>query len=381
MRAIASVVLALFVGACGQPQAPSAGFESATRSEPTTSPARTTITLPDFSGLVEREGAAVVNISTVQTVRRDQAFPRLPGIPEDDPFYDFFRRFMPPGPREYQTRSLGSGFLISEDGFLLTNAHVVRDASEVTVKLTDRREFTARVVGVDLRSDVALLKIDASGLPFVRIGDPEQTRVGEWVLAIGSPFGFENSVTAGIISAKGRALPDESYVPFLQTDVPINPGNSGGPLFNLDGEVIGINAQIYSRTGGYMGLSFAIPIDVAMNVAGQLRATGRVVRGRLGVQIQEITPDLARSFSLERPVGALVAGVERGSPAASAGLRPGDVILRFNGKAIDNANDLPPLVVATRPGMHVELEIWRDRSARRLTVTIGQLDDQPQRRR
>lgn len=381
MRAIASALLVFFLGACGQPQTPSAGFESATRSEPAANTARATITLPDFTGLVEREGPAVVNISTVQTVRRDQAFPRLPGIPEDDPFYDFFRRFMPPGPREFQTRSLGSGFLISEDGYLLTNAHVVRDASEVTVKLTDRREFTARVVGVDMRSDVALLKIDASGLPAVRIGNPEQTRVGEWVLAIGSPFGFENSVTAGIISAKGRALPDESYVPFLQTDVPINPGNSGGPLFNLDGEVIGINAQIYSRTGGYMGLSFAIPIDVAMNVAGQLRATGRVIRGRLGVQIQEITPDLARSFSLERPVGALVAGIERGSPAASAGLRAGDVILRFNGKPIDNANDLPPLVAATRPGTRVELEIWRDRSASRVTATIGQLDEQPQRRR
>jgi serine protease Do len=381
MRSTVCAVLLALLGACGQQDtSPSPSVPDA-RSDTHAAAPQLSLTLPDFTALVEREGPAVVNISTVQTVRREDAFPRIPGLPDDDPFYDFFRRFMPPGPREYQTRSLGSGFLISPDGYVLTNAHVVRDANEVTVRLTDRRELKARVIGVDLRSDVAVLKIDASGLPAVRIGDPGRARVGEWVLAIGSPFGFENSVTAGIISAKGRTLPDETYVPFLQTDVPINPGNSGGPLFNLNGEVIGINAQIYSRTGGYMGLSFAIPIDVAMNVAEQLRSTGKVVRGRLGVQIQELTPELARSFSLDQAVGALVASVERGSPAASAGLRAGDVILRFNGRIIGNANDLPPLVASTRPGTRVELEIWRDGSATRLNATIGELSDPPRRRR
>jgi serine protease Do len=381
MRSTVCAVLLAFLGACGQQDTSPPPSAPDTRPDTRAATPQLSLTLPDFTALVEREGPAVVNISTVQTVRREDAFPRIPGLPDDDPFYDFFRRFMPPGPREYQTRSLGSGFLISPDGYVLTNAHVVRDANEVTVRLTDRRELKARVIGVDLRSDVAVLKIDATGLPAVRIGDPGQARVGEWVLAIGSPFGFENSVTAGIISAKGRTLPDKTYVPFLQTDVPINPGNSGGPLFNLNGEVIRINAQIYSRTGGYMGLSFAIPIDVAMNVAEQLRSTGKVVRGRLGVQIQELTPELARSFSLDKAVGALVASVERGSPAASAGLRAGDVILRFNGRIIDNANDLPPLVASTRPGTRVELELWRDGSATRLNATIGELSDPPRRRR
>jgi serine protease Do len=381
MRSTVCAVLLAFLGACGQQDTSPPPSAPDTRPDTRAATPQLSLTLPDFTALVEREGPAVVNISTVQTVRREDAFPRIPGLPDDDPFYDFFRRFMPPGPREYQTRSLGSGFLISPDGYVLTNAHVVRDANEVTVRLTDRRELKARVIGVDLRSDVAVLKIDATGLPAVRIGDPGQARVGEWVLAIGSPFGFENSVTAGIISAKGRTLPDETYVPFLQTDVPINPGNSGGPLFNLNGEVIGINAQIYSRTGGYMGLSFAIPIDVAMNVAEQLRSTGKVVRGRLGVQIQELTPELARSFSLDKAVGALVASVERGSPAASAGLRAGDVILRFNGRIIDNANELPPLVASTRPSTRVELELWRDGSATRLNATIAELSDPPRRRR
>lgn len=379
MRVTVCAFLLLFLCACGQKDQPPATPDALSDRRPV--PGRqTSLVLPDFSALVETAGPAVVNISTVQTVRREDAFPRIPGLPDDDPLYDFFRRFIPPAPREYQTRSLGSGFFISEDGYLLTNAHVVRDASEVTVKLTDRREFTANVVGVDVRSDVAVLKIDGSDLPTVRIGDPGQARVGEWVLAIGSPFGFENTVTAGIISAKGRTLADETHVPFLQTDVPINPGNSGGPLFNLDGEVIGINAQIYSRTGGYMGLSFAIPIDVAMNVAEQLRATGKVVRGRLGVRIQELTPDLARSFSLDRPAGALVATVEPGSPAARAGLQTGDVIRRFNGREIENANDLPPLVASTRPGTRVELEVWRNGAPRRLNATVGELTDLPKGR-
>ena len=326
----------------------------------------------DFSALAEKEGPAVVNISTVRKARGDTALPPLTGIPEDDPFFDFFRRFAPPAPRDYRTHSLGSGFLISRDGVILTNAHVIDEATEVTVKLTDRREFKAKVIGADPRSDVAVLKIDAKGLPAVTIGDPARTRVGEWVVAIGSPFGFENSVTAGIISAKGRQLPDETYVPFLQADVPINPGNSGGPLFNLRGEVIGINSQIYSRTGGYMGLSFAIPIDVAMNVADQLRQSGKVTRGRLGVRIQDVNTDLAHSFGMERPDGALIAAVEPRSPAAQAGLRAGDVILSFDGKPIKNATDLPVIVASTAPGKTVNIDLWRERKRHSIEVRIAE---------
>ncbi|HWN30736.1 MAG TPA: trypsin-like peptidase domain-containing protein, partial [Burkholderiales bacterium] len=253
--------------------------------------------LPDFTELAEKQGPAVVNVSTTQTVQAQQGIPQLP-FSEDDPFYEFFKRFAPPVPREFESKSLGSGFIISSDGYLLTNAHVVADADEVTVKLTDKREFKAKVIGSDRRTDVALLKIDATGLPKVTLGDPAKLKVGEWVVAIGSPFGFENSVTAGIVSAKGRSLPQENFVPFIQTDVAINPGNSGGPLFNLKGEVVGINSQIYSRTGGFMGLSFAIPIDVAMDVTEQLRTTGKVSRGRIGVVIQEVTKELADSFGL-----------------------------------------------------------------------------------
>ena len=238
--------------------------------------------LPDFADLAERQGPAVVNISTTSTVRGPQALP--PGA-EEDPFFDFFRRFGPPQPREYESRSLGSGFVISADGYILTNSHVVEAADEITVRLTDKREFRAKVIGSDRRTDVALLKIDAAGLPRVAFGDPNKLRVGEWVVAIGSPFGFDNTVTAGIVSAKGRSLPQENFVPFIQTDVAINPGNSGGPLFNLKGEVVGVNSMIFSRTGGFMGVSFAIPIDVAADVVEQLRVTGRVSRGRIGVVI------------------------------------------------------------------------------------------------
>src|SRR5581483_951113 len=273
-----AILLLLAAAACNRSGTPSSSPASPPAPAATREASRSSAPLPqlDFSALAEKEGPAVVNISTVRKMRGEAALPPLPGIPEDDPFFDFFRRFAPPVPRDYRTQSLGSGFLISRDGVILTNAHVVDEATEVTVKLTDRREFKAKVIGVDARSDVAVLKIDAKDLPAVAIGDPAHTRVGEWVVAIGSPFGFENSVTAGIISAKGRQLPDETYVPFLQTDVPINPGNSGGPLFNLRGEVIGINSQIYSRTGGYMGLSFAIPIDVAMDIQSQLRQYGRI---------------------------------------------------------------------------------------------------------
>jgi serine protease Do len=333
--------------------------------------------LPDFTDLVEKYGAAVVNISTTQTNRNPIAGRGgAPNIPEDDPFYEFFRRFMPnPGPREFQSQSLGSGFIITADGFVLTNAHVVEAADEITVKLTDKRELRAKVIGADRRTDIALLKIEASGLPFVKFGDPNRLRVGEWVVAIGSPFGFENSVTAGIVSAKGRSLPQENFVPFLQTDVAVNPGNSGGPLFNLRGEVVGINSAIYSRTGGFMGLSFAIPIDVANEVVQQLKSTGRVIRGRIGVVIQPVTRELADGFGLPKPQGALVNSVEKGGPAEKAGVEPGDVVLRFDGKPVSSSEDLPRLVGATRPGSRVSMQIWRNKAARDVQVTVAELQD------
>ncbi|MBL8529239.1 MAG: DegQ family serine endoprotease [Burkholderiales bacterium] len=329
--------------------------------------------LPDFTTLVARQGVAVVNVSTTQTTPFGGS--GIPGVPEDHPFNDFLRR-APPPERDDPTSSLGSGFILTEDGYILTNAHVLDDADEVTVRLTDKREFTARVIGADARTDVALLKIEARDLPTVRIGDPGALKVGEWVLAIGSPFGFENSVTAGIVSAVGRALPDESLVPFIQTDVAINPGNSGGPLFDLQGAVVGINSQIYSRTGGYMGLSFAIPIDLAIRVSDELRAHGKVTRGWLGVQIQDVTPELAASFGLAEPVGALVAEIEKGSPATAAGIRPGDVITAFGGKAIRGSAELPPLVAATAPGTKVPVQLWRKGQSRDVDVGIEPLVDE-----
>ncbi len=316
--------------------------------------------LPDFSALVEQVGSAVVNISTVTLAKNSN----VSGINPNDPFYDFLRRFgIAPGMGSQQpqeSRGIGSGFIVSADGYVLTNAHVVADADEVAVKLTDKREFKAKVVGIDRRSDVALIKIAASNLPTVRIGSPDRLKVGEWVAAIGAPFGFENSVTAGIVSAKSRALPDETYVPFIQTDVAINPGNSGGPLFNLKGEVVGINSQIYSRSGGYQGISFAIPIDVAMKVKEQLQKTGKVQRGRLGVTMQPVTKELAESFGLAKPVGALVTGVDRSSPADKAGLQPGDVIIALDGVPIEEATDLPRKVGDSAPGTKLGLTVLRD---------------------
>ncbi len=343
--------------------------------------------LPDFTDLVEKQGAAVVNISTVQTVHANNGpgMMPFPNLPEDDPFYEFFKRFGPPGGsgggQDYKTQSLGSGFIVSSDGYVLTNAHVVNDADEVIVKLTDRREFKAKIIGVDPRSDVALIKIEATGLPKVALGDVNQLKVGEWVVAIGSPFGLENTVTAGIVSAKGRALPQENYVPFIQTDVAINPGNSGGPLFNLKGEVVGINSQIFSRSGGYMGLSFAIPIDVAMDVMGQLKATGKVSRGWLGIGIQEITKELAESFGMKNTNGALVAGVEKNSPADKGGLEPGDVILRFDGKPIVTSSDLPRIVGSTKAGKDVTVEVLRKGAVRNLSLKIGEMPDEKEEAR
>lgn len=334
--------------------------------------------LPDFTELVEKQGPAVVNISTTQTIRGGRPFPQFPELDEDDPMFEFFKRFIPrqPGvPHDFQSRSLGSGFIISPDGYILTNAHVVDSADEISVKLTDKREFKARVIGSDKRTDVALIKIEANGLPAVKMGDPNKLRVGEWVVAIGSPFGFESSVTAGIVSAKGRALPQENFVPFIQTDVAINPGNSGGPLFNLKGEVVGINSQIYSRTGGYMGVAFAIPIDVAMEVQSQLRASGRVSRGRIGVVIQELTKELAESFGLPKPAGALVNSVEKGGPADKAGVEPGDIILKFDGKTVNASSDLPRIVGATKPGSNVVMQVWRKGATRELTVNVGEIPE------
>ena len=333
--------------------------------------------LPDFTDLVEKQGPAVVNISTAQNVRERANTPQMPHLDEDDPFYEFFRRFMPqnPGqsPREFSTRSLGSGFIISADGYILTNAHVVDGADEITVRLTDKREFKAKVIGADKRTDVTLIKIEASGLPMVKLGDPNKLKVGEWVLAIGSPFGFDSTVTAGIVSGKARSLPQENLVPFIQTDAAVNPGNSGGPLFNLRGEVVGMNSQIYSRTGGYMGLSFAIPIDLALDVQNQLRTTGRVSRGRIGVVIQEVTKELAESFGLAKPEGALVNAVEKGGPAEKAGVEASDIIIKFDGKGVASSGDLPRIVGATRPGSKVTMQVWRKGAPKDLTVTVGEI--------
>src|SRR5205809_4332785 len=339
--------------------------------------------LPDFTRLVEEQGSAVVNISTTQAVRRTSALPQIPGM-EDDEIQEFFRRFIPrqqpgvpgpgPGPRS-ESRSLGSGFILSADGYIMTNAHVLEGADEINVRFTDKREFKAKVIGADKRTDVALIKIEASGLPAVRFGDPGKLKVGEWVVGIGSPFGFENTVTAGIVSAKGRSLPQENFVPFIQTDVAINPGNSGGPLFNMRGEVVGINSQIYSRTGGFMGLSFAIPADVALDVQKQLKEKGRVARGRIGVVIQEVTRDHATSFGLDKPRGALVNSVEKGSPADKAGIETADIIVSFDGKAVESSSDLPRIVGSTRPGSTSTVEVWRKGATKKLSLTVGELQE------
>ncbi len=336
--------------------------------------------LPDFSDLVEKQASTVVNISATTNARATSDGGQG-GMPQDmDPMQEFFRRFgipMMPGPGPHgqteESHSMGSGFIISPDGYILTNTHVVQGADEVVVSLQDKREFKAKVVGVDRKTDVAVLKIDATRLPVVKIGDPAKAKVGEWVVAIGSPFGFESSVTKGIISAKGRSLPQETLVPFIQTDVPINPGNSGGPLFNMKGEVIGINSQIYSRTGGYMGLSFAIPIDVALQVSDQLRTTGKVSRGWLGVVIQEVNKELADSFGLGKPRGALVVSVQKGAPADKAGIHPSDIILRFDGKPINTQDDLPRVVSSAKAGSSVSVQVWRKGETLDLSVQVGEM--------
>jgi serine protease Do len=335
--------------------------------------------LPDFTQLVEKYGPAVVNVEVIEKAAEGGGR----GLSPNDPFYDFFKRFGVPapgeGPRGSQppARGAGSGFIISPDGYILTNTHVVANAETVTVRLTDRREFQARVLGADERTDVAVIKINATNLPTVRLGDPSRIKPGQWVLAIGSPFGFDNSVTAGIISATSRSLQGENYVPFIQTDVAVNPGNSGGPLFNMAGEVIGINSQIFSRTGGFMGLSFAIPIDVAKNVEEQVIKTGHVVRGRIGVTIQDLNAQLAESFGLDRPRGALVSSVEKDSPAAHAGVRAGDVILSVGGHAIEHYGELSGAIATMKPGQDATLQLWRGGHQEDVTVRIAELKDQP----
>ncbi len=331
-------------------------------------------TLPDFAALAERYGPAVVNISVTHNVKTGVAEQQFPGMGQDDPFFEFFKRFQGQMPQnEMPARGLGSGFIINASGTILTNAHVVADAQEVTVKLTDKREFKAKVIGSDPQTDVAVLKIDAADLPTVKLGDSNSVRVGEWVMAIGSPYGFENTVTSGIVSATSRSLPDGTYVPFIQTDAAVNPGNSGGPLFNMKGEVVGINSQIYSRSGGYQGLSFAIPINVASNVENQLVKFGKVSRGRIGVTIQAVNQSLAQSFGLKEARGALVSSVEKDGPAAKAGVEPGDVILKINGKAVANSSDLPLYIADIKPGTATKVEVWRKGDSRELAITVGEL--------
>jgi peptidase Do len=329
--------------------------------------------LPDFAELVAREGGSVVNI---QALREEGGEGNSDGSAED-PFSDFFKRIVPNQPEDGDgdDANFGSGVIISADGYILTNAHVVKGKTNIKATLNDKREYHAKLIGADDKSDIALLKIDAEDLPAAKIGNPNELKSGEWVAAIGAPFGFDNSVTAGIVSAKGRTLPNETYTSFIQTDVAINPGNSGGPLFNLKGQVVGINSQIYSRSGGFMGISFAIPIDTAMNVAEQLKTDGKVQRGQLGVVIQEVTHDLAKSFGLDKPTGALVSKVLPNSPAAAAGLQVGDIIRGVNGKEIVSSGDLPVIVGSTAPGKEVKLQIWRQRAELEVGVTLGSAGD------
>jgi serine protease Do len=336
-------------------------------------PQNTMVTLPNFAAIAANNGPSVVNISVTGAVK-NAGLNNFPQINPDDPFFEFFKHFQPNFPdSESPISGMGSGFIVKSNGVILTNAHVVENAYEVTVKLTDKREFKAKVLGIDKPTDVAVLKIEADNLPAVKIGSTQSTNVGDWVLAIGSPFGLENTVTAGIVSAKSRALPDEGYVSFLQTDVAINPGNSGGPLFNLNGEVIGINSQIYSRSGGYQGLSFSIPIEVAMKTEEQLIEHGKVSRGRIGVGIQSLNQDLASSFGLDKPMGALVVSVEKNGPADKVGIEPGDVITKFNGKTIDRSSDLPSLVAEIRPKETVKIEIWHKKHKNELYIKVDEM--------
>jgi serine protease Do len=393
-RLLGAIALVTLFAACSPQSSTAAASADPARTVPTAAvtptPAATAAAqrgLPDFADLVAQVGSAVVNVQVVQKASGGQG--QDDGEDDsDDPFNDFFRRFGLPRPNMPQHPSnnlpvhgIGSGFIISPDGYILTNTHVVANSSKITVKLTDRREFDAKVIGQDERTDVAVIKIVAKGdLPVVRLGDSNKLRPGQWVLAIGSPFGFENSVTAGVVSALARGNVggeggNNGYVPFIQTDVAVNPGNSGGPLFNLNGEVVGINSQIYSRSGGYEGISFAIPIDVANNVAEQLIKTGRVSRGRIGVTIQEVTAATAENLGLDRPHGAAVASVESGGPADKAGIEPLDIIISVNGKPVETNDQLPSMIAEIKPGQQAQLEVWRDKAVKRISVTVEELKD------
>jgi serine protease Do len=394
-RVIAVLCVAIALAACSRelsaqstaaaadpPVASAAAPVAAPAAAPAQSAAEPLVhSLPDFSTLVDRYGPAVVNVEVVEKAERGGG---VQGLSPNDPFYDFFRRFGIPAPDQGQrdhgppVKGAGSGFIINSDGYILTNTHVVANAEEVTVRLTDRREFPAKVIGADERTDVAVIKINGTNLPIVKLGDPSRIKPGQWVLAIGSPFGFENSATAGIISATSRSVPGENYVPFIQTDVPVNPGNSGGPLFNMAGEVIGINSQIFSRTGGFMGVSFAIPIDVARNVEEQLIKTGHVVRGRIGVTIQDVNAQLAESFGLDRPRGALVSSVEKDGPAAHAGIVAGDVILGVGGRPIERFGELSSTIAGMKPGSDASLSLWRGGKEQTVIVKVAELKEQPQ---
>ena len=389
-RLAGAAIVAFAVGACSPQSSIAAAPQSDSQPAPIAAPAQAPSSpqpvgtlngrvLPDFATLVEQVGPAVVNVSVVEKAR----VVRGRGD-QDDQVEEFFRRFGIPNPRGGegnvpQRQGEGSGFIVSPDGYILTNAHVVADADEVTVRMTDRREYSAKVIGVDRRTDVAVIKIEGKQLPVVKLGDPSKLRPGEWVLAIGSPFTFENSVTAGIVSATGRSMPGEDLVPFIQTDVAVNPGNSGGPLFNLNGEVVGINSQIYSRSGGYMGLSFAIPIDVANNVRQQLVSTGKVTRGRIGVQIQEVNAQFADAFGLDRPRGALVGQVVEGGPAQKGGIKTGDVILTVDGKTVERSAQLPGVISAIKPGDSAKIEVWRDRSIKTVNVKVEEFQEETQK--
>lgn len=333
--------------------------------------------LPDFTKLVEENGKGVVNISTIRNARAQTVQSPFPGM--DDRTAELFRRFgfplIPFGPQEQRVpeqRGTGSGFIISSDGVILTNAHVVEGADEIRIRLTDNREFSGKVLGLDKKTDIAVVKIEAKDLPVLKIGSSEQLKVGEWVAAIGSPFGLDNTVTAGIVSAKSRALPSEEYVPFIQTDVAVNPGNSGGPLFNMKGEVVGINSQIFSTSGGFMGLSFSIPIDLAIQIKDQLIENGRVIRGRIGVGIQAVTQDLAEAFGMKTPRGAVITQLEKGQPGEKAGLKVGDIVVALNGQTINSANDLPVKISAMKPGTKVKLTVLRDGKEKDISVTVAE---------
>ena len=397
-RLAGAAIVAFAVGACS-PQssvaaAPQAQAQADTQPAPVAVPSQPASSpqpvgtlngrvLPDFATLVEQVGPAVVNVSVLEKAHRVAGR----GGEQDDQVEEFFKRFGLPSPRGRggdggdgpARQGEGSGFIVSSDGYILTNAHVVADADEVTVRMTDRREYPAKVIGVDKRTDVAVIKIEGKQLPVVKIGDPSKLRPGEWVLAIGSPFTFENSVTAGIVSATGRSMPGEDLVPFIQTDVAVNPGNSGGPLFNLNGEVVGINSQIYSRSGGYMGLSFAIPIDVANNVRQQLVSTGKVTRGRIGVQIQEVNAQFADAFGLDRPRGALVGQVIDGGPAEKGGVKTGDVILSVNGKVVERSAALPGVISAIKPGDTAKIEVWREGAIKTVNVKVEEFQEETQK--